>query len=92
MRLTVEFLGLSRRLAQTHETTVDLADQATYRDALQYLASQFPSLCNSVIQCETFDLAPTYMLNVGGRRAVKDLDLEAEDGQRLLLMFLEAGG
>lgn len=92
MRLTVEFLGLSRRLAQTKESTVELPSQATYRDVLRHLASLFPSLCDSVIQCKTFGLAPTYMLNINGRRVVKDLDLPAQDGQRLLLMFLEAGG
>ncbi|MBN1401283.1 MAG: MoaD/ThiS family protein [Anaerolineae bacterium] len=92
MRLTVEFLGLARRLTQTRESLVDLDDQATFRDVLRHLAARFPSLCESVIRRDSFDLVPSYMLNLNGRRAVRDLDMPAEDGQRLLLMFLEAGG
>jgi molybdopterin converting factor small subunit len=92
MRLTVEFLGLARRLAQTKESLVELEDQATFRDVLGHLASRFPSLSDSVIRRGTFDLVPSYMLNINGRRAVRDLDAPAEDGQRILLMFLEAGG
>jgi molybdopterin converting factor small subunit len=92
MRLTVEFLGLARRLTQTKESLVEIEDQATLRDVLRHLVAQFPSLCGSVIRCESFDLVPSYMLNINGRRAARDLDMPAEDGQRLLLMFLEAGG
>jgi hypothetical protein len=33
-----------------------------------------------------------FMLNVNGRAVVNDLDAQAADGQRVLLMFAEAGG
>jgi hypothetical protein len=32
------------------------------------------------------------MLNVGGRAIVRDFDKPVQPGQRLLLMFAEAGG
>lgn len=92
MNLTVEFLGLSRRLAQAKESAVALPDRATFRDLLRQLADRFPALLDSVIVPNTYDLVSSYMLNINGRHAVKDLDAPAQDGQRILLMFVEAGG
>ena len=92
MNLTVEFLGLSRRLAQTKESLVTTHDQATLREVLADIASRFPALVGPVIVPETFDLVSSQMLNIDGRQVARDLDLPAQDGQRLLLMFLEAGG
>ena len=92
MNLTVEFLGLSRRLARAKEGPVTIAGQPTFRDVLREIASRFPALLGPIINPGTYDLVSTYMLNVDGRRVVKDLDRPAQDGSRLLLMFVEAGG
>jgi hypothetical protein len=92
MTLIVEFLGLSRRLAQVSQSQVTLQGPASFRDILRHIASEFPALLGSVILPDTYDLTPSYVINVDGRRAVTDLDSAAEDGQRILLMFLEAGG
>jgi hypothetical protein len=92
MRLTVEFLGLSRRLAQVKELELELGEPSTYRDALQCLASQFPALLGQVIVPNTFDLVSSHIISIDGRRAVTDVDARVEDGQRLIFMFAEAGG
>jgi hypothetical protein len=92
MQLTVEFLGLSRRLAQTRTTLVEFPDQATMRDVLRTLAERFPALVGLVIVPITFDLVPSHLVNLDGRRAVQDFDAPLQDGQRLIFMFMEAGG
>jgi molybdopterin converting factor small subunit len=92
MQLIVEFLGPSRRLAQTKETTLEVADRATYRDVLRQLATRYPSLVDDVIVPSTFDLSPAFILNANGRRAITDLDVQPEEGQRLIIMVMEAGG
>jgi hypothetical protein len=92
MTLTVEFLGLSRRLTQTKECLVDLEGQVSLRDVLRELASRFPGLLGPIIIPDTFDLSPSYLVNLDGRRAVTDPDIPLHDGQRLLFMFVEAGG
>lgn len=92
MKLRVEFLGLSRRLAQTKESLVEVDDRATLRTVVGHLAARYPALVGLVIVPETFDLVSSYMINIDGRRAVADLDQPAQDGQRLILMFVEAGG
>ncbi len=92
MQLTVEFLGQARRLAQTKEVTVLLDGPASFRDVLRRVAEQYPALVGPVIAPQSFGTIPSYMLNVDGRRVVGDLDAAAADGQRLILMFVEAGG
>lgn len=92
MKLEVEFLGRARRLAQTKHCQIEVQEQATLRDVIQCIASRFPALVGPVICPETFELTPAYMLNIDGRRAAKDLDVPVQDGQRIILMFMEAGG
>lgn len=92
INLTVELLGASRRLAQAKEHSLALDEGATYRDVLRHLAHDFPALVGPVILPDNSDLVPAYMMNIDGRRAVVDLDIPAQDGQRLILMFVEAGG
>jgi molybdopterin converting factor small subunit len=92
MKLTVEFLGLSRRLAQTRETLVELDDRATFRDVLRHLATRFPALLDQVILPQTYALVSSHMINIDGRSVVSDLDTQPLDGQRLIFMFVEAGG
>jgi molybdopterin converting factor small subunit len=92
MQLKVEFLGLARELAGTKECPVELDDRATYRDVVRHLALRYPSLVGTVIIPDYPDLAPSYMFNVGGRAMVRDLDKPAQAGERVLLMFAEAGG
>ena len=92
MELTVELLGEARHLARKKECVIRTEDQLTFRDVLRQVASLSPPLLGSVIVPETFDLTSSYMLNVDGRHVVKDFDISANDGQRLFLMFLEAGG
>ncbi|MHB1296202.1 MAG: ubiquitin family protein [Anaerolineae bacterium] len=92
IKLIVELLGASRRLAQAKEHPLALDEGATYRDVLRQLACDFPTLVGPVILPENSDLVPAYMMNIDGRHAVVDLDIPAQDGQRLILMFMEAGG
>jgi len=92
MQLKVEFLGLARELAGVSESLVTLSEQATWRDLICGLASQFPALAGPVILPENCTLSTAYMLNVNGRTIVRDFDEPVQTGQRLLLMFAEAGG
>lgn len=92
MKLVVEFLGLSRRLAQTKKSLVEVHDQATLRHVLRRLGERYPALVGPIIVPGTHDLSSSYMLNINGRRVARDLDARAEDGARLILMFVEAGG
>ncbi len=92
MQLKVEFLGLARELAGVSACLATLAAGATWRDLICDLASQFPALVGPVILPDSCTLSTAYMLNVNGRTIVRDFDEPVHTGQRLLLMFAEAGG
>lgn len=92
MKLTVEFLGLARGLTQTKESVLQVEDSTTLRDVLHLLAAEYPPLVGPVLDPVTHELTPSYMLNLDGRRVARDLDERPRDGQRLILMFVEAGG
>jgi hypothetical protein len=90
--ISVEFLGLARRLAGCTQTQLDISDQASLRDAIRVLAQQFPSFVGRIIDPQTQDLISPYFFNVGGRFAATDLDAQVPIGEPLVLMCLDAGG
>lgn len=92
MRLTVEFLGMSRRLAAAKEAVLDMEETASLRDVLHRLAGDYPALLGPVIDPVSHELVSAYMLNLDGRRAARNLDERPHDGQHLILMYVEAGG
>jgi molybdopterin converting factor small subunit len=92
MDLNVEFLGLARELAGTRSCTIRLEGGATFRDLVSSLAVHFPLFIGPIIDGSSLELMRAFMLNVNGRAVVNDLDAQAADGQRVLLMFAEAGG
>lgn len=92
MDLNVEFLGLARELAGTKSCSIRLEGGATFRGLVSSLAQSFPSFIGQVIDGSSWELTPAFMLNINGRAVVTDLDAPVSDGQRVLLMFAEAGG
>jgi len=92
MKVTVEFLGPVRTLAETKEAEVDLNDEARIRDLLVAISEKFPQLLNRVIDAEAFKLKEPYGLSVEGRYAVKDVDAKIGKNNRILIFPIEAGG
>lgn len=92
MEFAVEFFGLPRRLSGLKETTVKVSHGATLRDVSAALAVQFPSFVGPLIEPNTYGLKEPYFFNIDARRVPKSLDYQPKEGERLLLLFLEAGG
>ena len=92
MKVTVELFGHPRQLAGEKEAVLDLSKDARMRDVLVQLAERVPALLGPVIDPQTYELTSPYLLNIDGRRVVNDLNIRPEDGQRLLLFFVDAGG
>lgn len=92
MRVTVELFGYPRQLAGEKEAAFDLSEEAHMRDVLVRLGERFPALLGPVIAPQTYELTAPYLLNIDGRRVVSDFDMRPEDGQHLLLFFVDAGG
>ena len=92
MRVTVEFFGYPRQLAGEKEVILDLSEDARMRDVVIRLAETYPALLGPVITPQAYELAAPYLLNIDGRRVVNDFQMRPEDGQHLLLFFVDAGG
>jgi len=56
------------------------------------LAARYPGLRGNVIQPNGEELQIPNMFNVNAQRVIRDLDTQPQDGDRILLMFVTAGG
>jgi hypothetical protein len=92
VHITVELLGSARRLAGTKLIEMSLDEQATHRDVLRRLTELYPPLGGAIIDTQTFELMPAFMLNLNGRKVISDLNTPLESGECLVLMFIESGG
>jgi len=92
MELTVEFFGLPRRLSGVKETTVRVEKEATLRDVVKALAAQFPAFLGELVKPVTHELEEPYFFNINARFVPRTLDFRPQEGDRLLLLFVEAGG
>ena len=92
MELTVEFFGLPRRLSGAKQATVKVGPQASLRDVLQALVAKFPAFLGDLVDPHTLELREPYFFNINARFVPKSLEYRPEEGDKLLLLFLEAGG
>lgn len=90
--VVVEFYGTSRQVTRQKEITIDLGQGSTFRDVVRTLATRYPGLIGNVIQPSGEELQSPNMFNVNARRVIHDLDTQPQDGDRILLMFITAGG
>lgn len=92
MEFTVEFFGLPRRLSGVKETTVEVKHGASLRDVVAALVKKFPVFVGELVDPHTSELKEPYFFNIDARQVPKSLDHQPTEGERLLLLFLEAGG
>ncbi|MHB1357375.1 MAG: ubiquitin family protein [Anaerolineae bacterium] len=92
IEVSVELLGIARRLAGIKNLSMELSERATHHDVLRRLAEMFPTLVGMVIDARTLELLPAFVLNQNGRRAISDSSTPVESGECLVLMFVESGG
>lgn len=94
MKILVELGGISRVLTGVREVPLEVADDTTFRDILAILGTRYPVLIGQVIQPDGTDLFASNMLNLNGRHMLREdqLDESPQDGDRVLLMSVLAGG
>ncbi|MDY7079302.1 MAG: MoaD/ThiS family protein [Chloroflexota bacterium] len=94
MRIQVEFLGLSRFAAGAKEITLDLEDDATFRDIARILGTKYPAMIGNVIQPDGETLQAPNIFNLDAKRMIQanQMDDSPNDGDRIILMSISAGG
>lgn len=92
MNLVVELYGAARHLTGTKEATVEVAEPATLRDVARAIGKAFPRLVGPVVAPQSADLIEPYVFSRDGRFVSPSVDAPVTPGERLVLMFVPAGG
>ncbi len=92
LQVEIDLLGLARRAAGQKHIVLELPEQSSYDNLIHFLAERYPSLVGQVINPQTLELFPSFMLNLEGRQVIKDLSQTLTGGEHLILMFVESGG
>ena len=94
MNILVELGGISRVLTGVRELSLQVTDDTTFRDILALLGTRYPVLIGQVIHPDGTELFASNMLNLNGRHMLREeqLDESPQDGDRILLMSVLAGG
>lgn len=94
MRITLEFFGLSRLVVGKKDISLDLEEGATFRDIVRKLAAMYPELVGNVIQPDGASLQHPNAFNLNAKRMIRadQMDEHPNDGDRIILMSMSAGG
>ena len=87
-KVTIELTGPARILAGRKEVSITVEDGVTWRDVIAALAQISPALVGEAVTKDRRGLIGSYILNLGGRRTIHDLDAEAklEESDHLALL------
>ena len=94
MRVQVELLGVSRLVTGLKEITLDVEEGTTFRDIVRMLGTKYPAMIGDVIQPDGETLQTPNILNLNARRMIQasQMDESPNDGDRIILMSMSAGG
>lgn len=94
MRVQIEFFGLARIVTGQKEVTLDLEEGATFRDIARKLAARYPDLVGNVIKSDGESLQHPNIFNLNAKRMIRadQMDERPNDGDRIILMSMSAGG
>jgi molybdopterin converting factor small subunit len=94
MRIHLELLGLSRLAAGTKEVTLDLEEGTSFREVVRELASRYPAMIGNVIKPDMETLQAPNIFNQNAKRLIQasQMDESPNDGDRIILMSISAGG
>lgn len=94
MRIHVDFLGLSRLAAGVKEIALDLEEGTTFRDIVRTLGTRYPKMIGNVIQPDGETLQTPNIFNLNAKRMIQasQMDDSPNEGDRIILMSISAGG
>jgi len=94
MEVTVEFAGLARVLTHQPRILLKLEEGTSFRQILAEIGGVYPELVGDVIHPSYASLKASNMLNLNGKRMIQpsQMDQGPQDGDRLIIMSILAGG
>jgi molybdopterin converting factor small subunit len=94
MRISVEFLGLSRLITGEKTRDFDLVKGTTFQGLVHELGATYPAMIGDVIQSSGKALQAPNIFNLDGKRMIQQNQMQdsLNDGDRVVLMSMSAGG
>ena len=94
MEVLIEFQGVSRVITKAKKLPLDVAPETTYRQIIQRLAVLYPALVGEVITNDRQTMLGSNMLSLNGKHMIRPTDLgkSPQDGDKLIIMSILAGG
>lgn len=94
MRVNLEFFGISRLVTGAKSLTLEMEEQTTFRDLLRLLARRYPGMVGDVIHPDGTTLQHPNIFNLNARQMIREerMDESLNDGDRVILMSMSAGG
>lgn len=94
MKVNIEFTGMSRILTGQQDCVLSLEPGNSLREIIIELANQYPALKGEVIEKDGRNLIPTNLFSLNGQKILHEnnLDFTPQDGDKLILLSLLAGG
>ena len=94
MRIQLELFGLARIAAGTKELGLELEEGMAFRDIVRLLSARYPTMIGNVIQPDGETLQPPNIFNLNARQMIQadQMDECPNDGDRIVLMSMSAGG
>lgn len=94
MKITIEFTGISKAIANTGEIEIEMPAGSTYRDLVKQLAVNYPGLVGILIDQDRETFLSSNMFVINGDLAYPAMIMENSpaDGERISLMSVITGG
>ncbi len=94
MLVNIEFTGISRVLTGQPGCTLTLEPQASIQDVISALGERYPGMIGDIIGKDGRTLIATNVFSLNGKKILHegDLQFKPQDGDKLILLSLLAGG
>ena len=94
MNVDIEFTGVSRVLTGQPGCSLTLHPRDTIREVIIDLGKKYPALVGDIIAKDGQNLIATNVFSLNGKKILheSDLQFQPQDGDKLILLSLLAGG
>lgn len=94
MKITVEFVGISRIFTGEKNIELNLHENDSFQSIVEYIGKTYPNMIGEIIEPEGLTFYGSNMFNRNGTQMIQpeDMDQCPADGDHLILMSLLAGG
>jgi hypothetical protein len=93
-KIEIEFTGAAREIAGRKTGIIEIWDEASYRDIVEFLSAEIPQMIGTVISEDRRSLLSASFFSRNGEVPVMPdaMDKIPQDGERLVILYYILGG